>query len=147
MKATFDNSVQVLVQAFLNGTLEKGNCAACAVGNLVAAAKGITYTSYPGNIYGHRVKPTQDKIGKWYSNIFLKGIKNLPTPEGLAEILTTGYTVREITAIESAFEDASSAQGAIGEFSGLMAVVDVLAKIHSVDLTRAETAKRLFVKA
>jgi hypothetical protein len=32
-------------------------------------------------------------------------------------------------------------------FNGLMAVVDVLADIHSVDLEKKEAAKALFVKA
>jgi hypothetical protein len=40
MKATFENSVDVLVKAYLNDTLEHGQCHACAVGNLICAETG-----------------------------------------------------------------------------------------------------------
>ena len=47
MKATFSNSVDILVKAYFNDTLRHGNCLACAVGNLMQASGvkfGSTYT-------------------------------------------------------------------------------------------------------
>ena len=43
MKATFENSVSVLVRAYMNDTLIHGNCFACAVGNLIVDANKYTY--------------------------------------------------------------------------------------------------------
>jgi hypothetical protein len=50
MKASFDNTVSILVKAFLEGTLAKGDCDACAVGNICAAAVGTTVVK-TGYIY------------------------------------------------------------------------------------------------
>jgi hypothetical protein len=103
--ATFDNTVSILLKAYLNDELEHDNCAACAVGkwiNLLA-----------------RIRRTK-----------------------------TGYSVHEIHQIEYAFENAPY-QGDDTEewmFNGLMAVVDVLAEIHGIDLTAKEEAKKLFVR-
>lgn len=60
----------------------------------------------------------------------------------------TGYSEVELAKIEFAFESAD--EGSTEDenmFNGLMAVVDVLAEIHGVDLTSKEQAKKLFVKA
>lgn len=35
-KELFERTTKVWINAFLNGTLASGHCAACAVGNLVA---------------------------------------------------------------------------------------------------------------
>jgi len=40
----FNNAMTALYNSFMNRTLAKGNCSACAIGNMVAAANGATVT-------------------------------------------------------------------------------------------------------
>lgn len=60
------------------------------------------------------------------------------------QIDSTGYTVEELARIEYAFETASEEGDYM--YNGLMAVVDVLADIHNVDLSSKEVSKELFKK-
>ena len=58
---------------------------------------------------------------------------------------SSGYTIDQLAKIENAFE--SAPQGNTEEeymFNGLMAVVEVLAKIHGIDLETKEKAKLQF---
>lgn len=154
MEATFDNTVNILVNAYLNGTLLKDHCCACAVGNICAAAIG----SHVINIHKSSKfrKPSRAKwsIGspRW-PDVFMMGYGTQhlnPSKyegEAKAEIDATGYSWQQLAAIEKAFEGAQKGDSEEAAFSGLMAVVDVLASIHGVDLAQAETAKSLFVKA
>jgi len=155
MKATFENSVDVLLKAYLNDTLEHGNCYACAVGNLVA--NGLNRTL---------IKDWQEKRYKWQGTNFhcdypskqgwAKVFCTIGTPiyytqylrpdsyRGIAkeQIDSTGYTWRQLAKVEKAFESAK--YGANEDdymFNGLMAVIDVLAEIHGIDLTVRESAK------
>ena len=57
----------------------------------------------------------------------------------------TGYTIYQLNAIERAFEGVDEL-ATDRMFLGLMAVVDVLAEIHGIDLKQREEAKLLFVK-
>ena len=142
MEATFNNSVKVLVKAFLNGTLQKQNCMACAVGNLVAAAKGCVYSVIENGIV-HTAN-----IGDWYSSGVMNQCRNRADHKELVEIAVTGYTFEQVVDIEAAFEGNGKNDDSMeSQYEGLMAVVDVLATIHNVDLQQAETAKLLFVKA
>lgn len=50
MTERFQKAYDALVNAFFNDTLARGTCAACAVGNIVAAAKGGIVGRYPGSI-------------------------------------------------------------------------------------------------
>jgi hypothetical protein len=118
--ATFDNTVSILLKAYLNDELEHDNCAACAVGKWINLLARIRRTKFLDTdwIVAHK------------------------------HINATGYSVHEIHQIEYAFENAPY-QGDDTEewmFNGLMAVVDVLAEIHGIDLTAKEEAKKLFVK-
>lgn len=135
----FHHSVNVLVKAYLNNTLEHSNCRACAVGNLIT-----------GN--GYDLKSTGWKNDAWLSLISER--RGFPIPfafdkkEAERQVYATGYTLEELDKIEYAFE--KSPHGGTEEswmFNGLMAVVDVLSQIHGVDLSVKEEAKKLFVKA
>jgi len=160
----FNHSVNVLVRAYMNDTLEHNNCYACAVGNLVADAYGYTYTDAVDG--GCRKKKAllqnngryfdRDKSGinvgaDWYNLIdFIDFIDPNPQdPKGLKEIEKTGYSFEEVKAIENAFESVSEYNKSEDQYmlDGLMAVVDVLADIHGIDITAKEEAKKLFVKA
>jgi hypothetical protein len=160
MKPSFQQTVDVLVKAYLNDTLEHGVCTACAVGNIIAASLGcrvakdninwlrggtevipiwdeVFISSYPG-----RQEIYPDKYKGWAKR----------------QIDASGYTWQQLAMIEKAFEthnsgidlpedsdDEAIVQASM--FNGLMAVVDVLAEIYGIDLTSKEQAKLLFVKA
>lgn len=134
----FNHTVNVLVKAYLNDTLVKGNYCQCAVGNLIQEAHKITL-----------LNPSKDEIDEddksvlngavWYSAIQCKATEFKEA--AYAQIKPIGYTFEEVFEIERAFE-----KGAQTIFESLMAVVDVLAEIHNIDLTAKEEAKKLFVK-
>lgn len=132
MRPTFENTVDILVKAYLNDTLQHGNDCACAVGNLICAANGLD--------------PKINWHPKWHK-AFRCGGGLRYREEGKKEVRSTGYSVTEIIQIEKAFEGADD-DGGDDEwmFNGLMAVVDVLASIHNIDLSQKEEAKKLFVK-
>lgn len=158
----FNYTVNVLVKAYLNNELAHRSCTACAVGNIIAESLGT------------KPKPDTDNIftgfdNNRYQNGYLEtwfDIRNM-TVRDCSQVRMTGYYVDELRKIEYAFEncDESFLQKAsherneyflenkrpIGQddewmFKGLMAVVDVLAEIHNVDLSTKENAKLLFVK-
>lgn len=161
MKAEFDNTVSILVKAWLDGTLLKGHCCACAVGNICATSLGVKVV---GIVRPDETLPLwqQERQASWagydedsaeWRMVFMT------TPDGLQsidadnyhgqarrEIEATGYSWQELARIEFAFETAEYGYDEAAEFAGLMAVVDVLADIHGIDLATAEVAKGLFVK-
>lgn len=133
MRPTFEQTVNVLVQAYLKETLKHGDDCCCAVGNLICE--------------GMKLSPLSNWGPKWYNYFVLnwrnEGLKKL----AYGEINSTGYTANEIVRIEHAFEHADGGNNSDEYmFNGLMAVVDVLAEIHNVDLSVREEAKLLFVK-
>lgn len=152
MKANFDNTVSILVKAYFDGTLEKDNCYACAVGNIVDASNGFTFERCDKG--GRKFKWSQfeslysDSVRHpiWTDVFFMRIYgKQEYRPENLKgkvkiQISNTGYTVNQLMAIERAFENSND------EFDGLMSVVDQLAEIHNIDLESKEEAKKMFVK-
>lgn len=148
----FNHSVNVLVRAFMNNTLEHTNCYACAVGNLVADANKLDYskTGFNGGLVAHRRNEKRVFPMFWLNPIGAPGCieEEFVTNDVLLECETTGYSVYELALIEKAFEGAE--EGKSDDewmFNGLMAVVDVLADIHGIDLTVREETKKLFVKS
>lgn len=146
----FNHSVNVLVKAFFDGTLQHLNPCGCAVGNLVAEACGIKLSIIMG---GHVSGANRE----WFGNLTAyREYKHHPTqlkhPEVSETVIRTGYTLEEVDRIERAFESVGNLSMRLKEneeswnFLGLMAVVDVLAKIHGIDLTATNEAKKKFVK-
>lgn len=146
MKATFENSISVLVKAFFDDTLQHGNCYACAIGNLVASANGFKYVPCIDEKYqrlaldvnkGRYLKhnPNEGIGGNWFDGARWTDHAN---DKAIQEMESIGYSWTEINRIERAFETAEMDGDYM--FNGLMAVVDVLADIHGVDLTTKETA-------
>lgn len=166
MKAKFDETVSILVKAFLDGTLAHADCAACAVGNIIAAKIGAKIVCIENVGYGGA---EWERDGDWltigWPEVFCtrNGDQVVQPGKYLGQIKrqidASGYTWRELAKIESAFEAAhnpESNRDEAGEpvdqlnpewmFNGLMAVVDVLAEIHNIDLAVKESAKLLFVQ-
>lgn len=169
MKATFQNTVDILVKAYLNDTLQHGNCYACAVGNIVAdglkckvvkAPDGLKWSNgmpYPAWCYtkpdGWGAAFTTDNGNDYNSTNDPNEVTSvtdfivLQNPIVRNQIEATGYTAEDLFKIEFAFEAAYKGRNPEDwMFNGLMAVVDVLAEIHGIDLTQKEVAKSLFVK-
>lgn len=156
-RPTFDQTVGVLVKAYLNDELAHKLCCACAVGNLVAYAIGTKPKRIDDPNSHVEFENSQYENGAsamaWYDSL-----GSSPTTYGISQIEATGYTCDELLAIEHAFETApgeptmhpgmyrGKCTDVTWMFNGLMAVVDVLASIHSVDLSIKEEAKKLFVK-
>lgn len=136
--ASFENSVDVLIKAYMNDTLDHGTCGACAVGNLVfeATGKETAWDRGWGSVFftDPHSKNQFFKPREYYGN-------------AKHEIDSTGYPLKSLMRIEYAFETAR--KGKCSDdwmFNGLMAVVDVLAEIHGVDLTVKEAAIGEFQK-
>lgn len=153
----FDHTVQVLVQAYLNDTLEKGNCQACVVGNLIAYASGSHYIGANSN--GALQLQAVPRVVDWLEAICTdeNGIQEVnkevyfACPEIRAAFDSTGYSFEQLTFIEHAFEsnngDWLRATDSKRQFAGLMAVINALADIHGINLETATRAKALFVHA
>jgi hypothetical protein len=157
MKATFDHSVKVLLKAYLNDTLAHGNCYACAVGNLVLDACGYEYVKARDVQTMHAkmlLSDTllwRDNLVQWH-DVFMTCNKNQHiNPNGYAgnaknQIDSTGYNWKELSRIEFAFETANQGNSEDDYmFNGLMAVIDVLAEIHNIDLVTVKETKEMFV--
>lgn len=146
----FNNAISALVKSFFNETLAKGDCNACAVGNMCAAGLGIT-TSLSTNC-------GIEANGRWKSVFCTEedGVQNINpyNYEGEAKraIDSTNYSWKELAKIEKAFEMATKIPIEKYEYrtkddiiqdqyNGLMAVVEVLCKIEGIDT--AET-KEMF---
>lgn len=149
----FNHTIGVLVKAFIEGTLAHGTCQACAVGNIVADAIDVKLTKNLGEFSG---VVSWDREHPMWDVIVLPTLLPSSNEEqklSLAQVQATGYTAVELRKIENAFESAAcigrtySPRFDYDGFNGLMAVVDVLAEIHGIDLTTREEAKKLFVKA
>lgn len=139
MKATFENSVNVLLQAYLRDELEHLNCRACAVGNLIAHANGYRYTS---GLFGWIDKNGNKVEESWFDSII-----GVQTKESWSQCKSTGYSIPQVRKIERAFEEADQGKSVDDwMFNGLMAVIDVLAEIHNIDLSVKEEYKNPFIK-
>ena len=141
----FNHTVNVLVKAFLNDTLEHENCAACAVGNIICASGINLKDGFEANAWFYTICSLIRKDSQ-------RAAFTTPTKQrtGLAQMAATGYTIKELNLIELAFEsEPEYIESGVNEdrmFNGLMKVVDVLADIHGISLESKEEAKLLFVK-
>ena len=146
----YHDTINILKEAYFNDTLQHLTCAACAVGNIIAAKTGkkiVLNTSYT--------------LTKWegynrdYSLNWLYLVEyenrispNLPKDLDAAkeQIKATGYTSYELHLVEDAFETADKGNSQDDwMFNGLMAVVDVLGEIHEVEAEQTELSKQLFI--
>lgn len=146
-KELYQRTVDILVAAYFNDTLAHNDCAACAVGNIVAANLGVC------------VVEGRDGYWKWkgkkiyrngYSTNWFPAVVNNQTPSNRQkkEIAVTGYSIHDLTKIESAFEGARTGKSDDEYmFNGLMAVIEVLDQIHENTDTEVTTnSKKRFDK-
>src|SRR5690606_29396059 len=154
----FNHTINILARAYLNNTLRRGDCRACAVGNILGTHRWsslfITYNFGEGR--GKRqiiALPGFVLMNRTTDHIIQVPIWKLPEQiakrieEVQKAIIESGYTIEELARIENAFELAPEGNNRDeAMFNGLMAVVDVLADIHGIDLKQKEEARKLFVK-
>lgn len=159
-RPTFEQTLDVLVKAYLNDTLEHANCSACAVGNLVAHAIGTAPVLSKHIKNGGRWMFLNGDLTEWQYVFCSVGFTQQCNQyayygEAQRQIDATGYTWPELARIERAFEERSDRFNMDTQtpeyidqkmFDGLMAVVDVLADIHGISLEKKEEAKLMFVK-
>lgn len=147
----FYHSVNILVKAYLNDTLQHGNCYACAIGNMVADSNKIVFTG-TSIFRDKKVWDDRSKTPYWQDVFITTECEQIFSPqqyegEAKRQIDATGYSWQELAKIEYAFESADLGSNEDDYmFNGLMAVVDVLAEIHNIDLQSKEEAKALFVR-
>lgn len=140
-------SVDVLVKAYLNDTLEHGNTCACAVGNLIAANTGRTLVPpvVPPKYTQLYIWSDGTALPKWFEEMRC----NAMSDEARQQISSTGYSVREVIEIEQAFEGAHPQYPTNDYvFNSLMSVIDCLDKIHeNTDTIISTAAKKKFDKS
>lgn len=154
----YQKTVDILVAAYFNDTLQHNNCYACAVGNIVAANSGMKFRADPSSdrpIYWDGYTPYSKR---WRND---NGVPIAKTPgwfavlhpdttgdkkQGESEVAASGYDSKDLGLIEYAFEAAS--RGYTPDeymFNGLMAVIDVLDKIHgNTDAELTSQSKKRF---
>ncbi len=149
MTPRFEKSYNALYNAFMNDTLAKGTCVACAVGNIVADSMGVKIEKIGGTFF------TSERVSFW-SDIFFTSygfqVVNQHTNEQRERLFDlTGYSVDELMKIEFAFETNTKIHSykyeknyreALGisekdimedQFRGLMAVMDVLIELDNIE--------------
>lgn len=153
----YNKTVDILYQAYFNDTLEHANCYACAVGNIIAANKGLRLVkdfepSHLGQVLywegwtPYRIKciaQTASTFPSWFQIIrpwFDEHVNSVNE-----EIAATGYSILEIREIERAFEHCTFGESPEDYmFNGLCAVLEVLREIHEVtddDLLQANNKR------
>lgn len=140
-EALYHKTVDILVEAYFQNSLEHNNCAACAVGNIIAANMGYEYHHNGNQLYWFGKSVSEAHA--WYEILFSSKLNT----EGLKQIASTGYSMKEIIAIEEAFENQYSSSDDADKrmFNGLMAVIDVLDVIHEVDNETTISSKNKFI--
>lgn len=148
-ESLYQDTVDILVNAYFNNTLAHGYCTACAVGNIVAANCGF-------NLERNTMEwldGDDTTTGKW-SFVFMTTnniqcvLPHLYQDEARRQIDSTGYTWQELAKIEYAFESAPRGKSEDEwMFNGLMAVIDVLDEIHeNKELEVTKSTKLKFAK-
>ena len=146
-KEVFDRSVNSLVQSYLNDTLEAYECKSCAVGNIVAGVLSLKLVRANATIKQENfIKdyPNND-AGLWYKKRKVFTWWNVKK-KAAQQISLTGYTEAEIFEIEKVFMLEWSRSLYEKEFTALLAVYELLLKIHDVKEGEAEKGKVVFSK-
>ena len=156
----YKKTVDILVAAYFNDTLEHGNCYACAVGNIIAGNCGYGFIKMEKNdvvaplfnVYTGCGKLYWDRDNDINNNPLQKmtggHFMELATTKQWEFIRKTGYSGGELARIEHAFESQNKGTKSDEEmFNGLMAVINVLDEIHeNKDEEITQTQKSRFNK-
>lgn len=153
MTERFKKAYDSLVRAFFEGTLAKGTCVACACGNIIFDAVGITLTKK--DVVEASIELTKTAKELWSAKRgYRLGLGYYAFSDYRDEINAAGYTAKEFAAIENAFEEntwigateyrCTTEQEILeDQYKGLCAVVDVLIKLDEIE-EGAEEYKQKF---
>jgi len=144
----FNDSINKLNTAWGNGELLRGDCRACAVTNIIGTYKWRShfFTTRDEN----RENPNQllAVSGKCIANhpffgLEISNLSDVYDPkehyEGQELMDKSPYTKEELARIEYAFEASDTSESTKqSQYLGLVAVFDVLADIHGVDISVKE---------
>lgn len=145
----YAKTIDILFNAYANDTLERRNCYACAVGNIIAGNMGKSFARSSAE----RVDDIEFELHwngeqNWYENesdendsddlwiqFSIGGeLEDEPlTGKALEQIAATGYTMIELNQIEISFEGGAM----FGEreaylYRGLCEVLETLGDIHEI---------------
>lgn len=149
MTQRFEKAYNALLKAFMDDTLAKGTCTACAVGNIVADAMGTKVV---------RVSPSYfncNRKNNFWGDLFVtdaffhkqmiyneKSSRAKYIKARLKKL--TGYSWKELAKIEYVFETNTKVLKGLypltdekeimeDQFNGLMAVMDVLIELDNIE--------------
>lgn len=159
----FNRAIAALIKGYMNNTLRKGSCSACAVGNIVVESQNLRFTKSKFSSHLEVIDEHDYTIELRWSDVFITADEvqsvypDCYTDKAKKEIDSTGYSWKELARIEKAFEQnakinhmsySNYTNSEIDEdqLNGLHAVVDVLCKIEGYDDLVAQENKALFVK-
>ncbi len=101
MEKRVEKAIDIFLDALNNGTLAAGTCAACAVGNLVAAGIGIkAIIPHKNNEQKYIVCENEH----WAVDILKSRDVMFDSTKSLKCIAATDFTISELIKIERAFE-------------------------------------------
>lgn len=151
-ESLYNKTVDILVQAYFNDTLEHGLCQRCAIGNLCHAS-GFKINTMPGfnyqdnAVWGLVFHSVQGTDGEWYQKIEMSAYNK--NEKGCRDVIAgTGYDLQELMKIEWAFETANKGNTKEDyKFNGLMSVIQALDIIHENNDTQVTNqSKNKFIK-
>ena len=125
-------TITTLNDAWRNGSLRKGNCKACAVGNMLGSYEwDALFSTFRGRQV--RQAPKQ-AIHKGFGSDYVQKAVDM--------IDASGYTPEELMRVEFTFETAREGKTERqSQYNGLCAVFEVLQQIHEVEFSIAQTSK------
>jgi hypothetical protein len=143
----FNRAINALVDSFFNDTLAKGNCAACAIGNIVAAGYNDKVIRKEGKKNTYHCKSPNNRWSSLFAtadNIQDIDKSKLADECVLENIKVTGYLWEDLAKIEKAFENNTEIHNLNYEkytkkeimedqYNGLVAAIDVLCRIEGLD--------------
>lgn len=155
MTPRVQRAIDIFLDAINNGTLAKGSCVACAVGNLVAAGMNGIITVTPSKT-NFKCNVPNDKWGQYFCTTTseqtirpsFKYVSNV-----IACIKATEFTEKELMIIENTFEKNTSICSTTydiyskeiirkDQINGLRAVVKAMMEFDDIE----EDVEEVFVK-
>lgn len=161
----FNNAIAALVKGYMENTLFKSSCSACAVGNMISHSMNIKIVndSFSGNLCW------SDNNRPYWFSVFCTTFKqqiireNLYTKDAKLQIDSTGYSWKELARIEFAFETSSKITEIkysqlpyetrdvildADQLKGLMVVIDILCDIEEISQEKEiNSYKKMFENA
>ena len=141
----FEQAVDILVEAYHNGTLERGKCKKCAVGNMLA------------NPYWSLLFHTNKQESRWMYEEYWDDVETAveianvdlaydrPASEILIEsIYESGYSIMQLAMIEQRFEKTGRETGS--NLKALYSIVELMASWEDLNIN-IDQVKDRFVTA